>query len=310
MTEYWETTYARGLQTIGVWQAFAPTFTAGEMTLAGHQTDAAALTTAAHERELQQDVVDVARSTRDTNMRMLEDPCIRFPRLLEGCLTAEDELHAEIADIRSVNPDSPDRVMQRARRVISLWKRVNALRAAASPSQTELKVGTQTVAELQTVLERHAALLQAVETERGKLTLRREGLRSLASKVDRNNKRWFAAWEGNFAEGSPEREALRQINTGQDTPIPTVLEIAVVAPIGPGAVAITYTEGGGYRATSLELLWQRVGMDAGYTNRTLAVPAGQEIRDGFANGMTINFKTRVGNSTGEVESVIKPVLMP
>lgn len=225
MSEYWEEIYHRGQQSIRVWNTFAPGFVFGEVTLAGHMTDVTGLQTKANERDVQQDVLDVARLSRDGNLKFMEDLCVRFPRKLEGDLAANDPLHAEIADLRDIVPDTADKIVQRTRRTVSLWNRINAQRAAAVPPQAAFQVGASIVAHLDTALANQNGLMQGVENERGKHTQKNEALRTLATKVDRNNKRWFAAWEGEFAAGSPERAALSLIDTGSPTPLPTVLEI-------------------------------------------------------------------------------------
>lgn len=310
MSEYWELIYQRGLQTIGVWQTFASTFTVGDINLTGHMADVHSLQGRANERDIQQDTVDIARSARDQNIGQMEDLCVRFPRLLEGILPPDDPLHAEISDIRSVIPNTPDRTAQRSRRSLSLWRRVNGLRAAATPLQPPLLVGSKTEADLQTILDNQGPLMQTIETERGKLTARRETLRLLAVKVDQANKRWFAAWEGFFPESSPERNALSQIDTGSALPPPTALEIASASASGPRQITVSYAPDGGDRATSLRLFWQRVGLDTDFANSTTAIPAGQQLTDGFVSGQIIHFKTRASNSSGSAESEVMAVLMP
>lgn len=310
MSEYWEDIYHRGQQTIGVWTTFAPALTVGEVTLASHTTDTAALQTKANERDVQQDTVDVARDARDTNLRLMEQLCVRFPRKLEGDLAPADPLHAEIADLRNINPDTPDTVAARTRRTISLWNRVNTQRAAAVPPLPAFNVGGTLVAALDTALTSQNTLLQNIENERGKLTQKRELLRALAGKVDRNNKRWYAAWEGEFADGSAEQAALAQIDTGGQTPPPSALEInaAVVNP--PTQVVLTYVPGGGDHATSFKLVWKIETVDADFTHEAVLNLAGQTVTVAGAAGKTVSFKARATNSTGSTDSAVTQVVMP
>lgn len=310
MSEYWEDIYHRGQQSIGVWSAFAPALTIGEVTLAGHTTDTTALQTKANERDVQQDAVDVARDARDANLRFMEDLSIRFPRKLEGDLAPTDPLHAEITDLRNINPDSPDTVAARVRRTISLWNRVNAQRAAAVPPLPVFNVGGTLVAALDTALSNQNTLLQSIENERGKLTQKREALRLLAVKVDENNKRWYAAWEGEFPAGSPERNALSQINTGSQTPVPDALEIntAVVQP--PDQVVFTYAAGGGDHATSFKLKWKIETVDADFIHESVLNLAGQTVTVPNAAGKTVSFIAVATNSTGSTNSAVKQVVMP
>lgn len=310
MSEYWEDIFHRGQQSIGVWNAFAQALTVGEVTLAGHTTDTTALQTKANERDVQQDVVDVARDARDTNLRFMEDLCVRFPRKLEGDLAPTDPLHAEITDLRSINPDSSDTVAARVRRTVSLWNRVNAQRAAAVPPLPAFTVGGTLVAALDAALTSQNTLLQNIENERGKLTQKRESLRALAEKVDRNNKRWYAAWEGEFAAGSAERAALSQIDTGGQTPAPDALEINTAVAQPPDLVAVTYVAGGGNNATSFKLLWKIETVDADFTHEAVLNLTGQTVSVPGASGKTVSFKARATNSTGNTDSAVKTVVMP
>lgn len=310
MSEYWEDIYHRGQQSIGVWNAFAAAFAFGEVTKASHTTDTGALQTKANERDVQQDAVDVARDARDANLKFMEDLCIRFPRKLEGDLKPTDSLHKEISDLRNINPDAPDTIAARTRRSISLWNRVNAPLLAAVPPLPTFKVGGVEVGALQTALNNQNQLMQDVEDERGKLAVKREALRLLAAKVDDNNKRWFAAWEGEFASGSPERNALSQINTGSQTPLPEALEIntAVVNP--PDQVVFTYVAGGGDHATSFKLVWKVETVDADFTHEAVLNLLGQTVTVAGAAGKTVSFKARAMNSTGSTDSAVKQVTMP
>ncbi len=310
MSEYWEEIYHRGQQSIGVWNTFMPGFVFGEVTLASHTTDVNGLQTKANERDVQQDALDVARLSRDANLRFMEDLCVRFPRKLEGDLAATDPLHAEIADLRDIVPDTSDKIVQRTRRTVSLWNRINAQRAAAVPPLAAFQVGTAVVAQLDTALTHQNTLMQNVENERGKHTQKSEALRTLATKVDVNNKRWFAAWEGEFAAGSPERAALSQIDTGGQTPAPEALEINTAVAQPPDQVAVTYVPDGGDHATSFKLKWKIETVDADFTHEAVLNLLGQTVTVAGAAGKTVSFKAVATNSTGNTDSAVKTVVMP
>lgn len=310
MSESWEGGYHRGQQTNGVCITFAPAFKWGEVTLASHTLDVSGLQTKANERDVQQDVVDVSRLLRDANLKFMEDLCIRFPRKLEGELKPDDALHHEIAGLREINPDTPDNIAARVRRTISLWNRVNAPLLANVPPLDPFKVGGIEVAALQTALTNQNTLMQNVENERGKLTQKREALRLLAVKVDENNKRWYAAWEGEFAVGSPERNALSQINTGSQTPLPDALEINTAVVEAPDKVVFTYVSGGGDHATSFKLKWKIEGVDADFTHEAVLDLTGQTVTLANAAGKTVSFIAVATNSTGSTSSAVKQVVMP
>jgi hypothetical protein len=305
MPEYHEEVHTRGQQTLGVWITFNAGFTVGPLTIALHTADVNAIPTAAAARDTQQDAVDDAREARDNNYELLKDLGVRVPRAIEGQLPAGDDLLGELDDVRAIEATSQDNAQARVRRVLSLWTRVNAKRAAAVPPLGPLLVGTTTVAQLQTILDNHSGLMQTVENEKAELNQKRSDLRNLANKVDRNNKRWFAAWEGHYAEGTPERDALSQIDTGPQTPAPTPLQIGAITAQAGGQFTVPFVAGGGAHATTELLLWQVVGVDAGFTHQVpLTDHNPKVVATGAALGATVNFKTRMSNSVGLAESAV------
>lgn len=171
-------------------------------------------------------------------------------------------------------------------------------------------MGTGVVAQLDTALTNQNTLMQGVENERGKHTQKSEALRTLATKVDVNNKRWFAAWEGEFATGSPERAALSQIDTGSPTPLPSVLAINTATVVPPDGVAVVYVAGGGDHATSFKLMWKVETVDVDFTHEAVLNLAGQTVTVAGAAGKTVSFKARATNSTGSMDSAVKTVVMP
>jgi len=128
--------------------------------------------------------------------------------------------------------------------------------------------------------------------------------------VDVNNKRWFAAWEGEFPAGSPERAALSQIDTGTPTPPPEALEIntAVVQP--PDQVVLTYVAGGGDHATSFKLKWKIETVDTDFVHEAVLNLVGQTVTIANAAGKTVSFIAVATNSTGSTNSAAKQVAMP
>lgn len=97
---------------------------------------------------------------------------------------------------------------------MSLWDKYNVRRAAATPAKAALTVGGKTLAQYKAEVEGLPGKMLAVEKSESVLRDARSDLRVLAARVDTNNKRWYAAWSGEFSAGSPEREALGQIDTG------------------------------------------------------------------------------------------------
>ncbi len=307
MAEFFEAVHQRGQQTLAVWNTHAATFQVGALTLAAHTTDVALLMTHVNDRDVQQDVQDDAVLARDANFGSLRDIVVRVPQLIEATLEDGDRLHSDLDDVFAVDPNRTHGGMERARRVVSLWNRVNILRAAMTPALPALTLGATTVANLQTLLTNHPGLLQTVEDERSELNQKTSLLKTTSRRIDRNNKRWYAAWSQNFAIGSPENDALSQIDTGPTTPAPSALKIDTLTAAGT-SVQVAYVAGGGDHATTLVLLWRVVGIDPDFGHATAVNLAGQTIGP-FSAGDEIQFKTRGSNSTGDTDSTVKSITL-
>lgn len=78
----------------------------------------------------------------------------------------------------------------------------------------------------------------------GPLSAKRRALRSLTVKVDRNNKRWYLAWQAEYLPGTPENDALSLIDTGSPgggggtpSPPPVIPAVPANVTLTPGAAA-------------------------------------------------------------------------
>ncbi len=298
--ESWQSVASRGQASTAVWRTHSPGFTVGEITLVLHQTDVDNLPVAAQAVVTQEDLVDTARNARDMVIDLIKDLAIRFPRKLDGELGARDPFHADLKHIRVVEMDGLDSVVTRGQRALSLWVKFNARRVAAGG--TPFLVGGSAVAVLSAALIDLPVKTQEVANEVSDLTDLRSDLLALKDKVDTNNKRWFAAWEGEFSVGSPERNALSQIDTGSPTPLPTVLEIAppLVAVDGT-TVQVNYAAGGGAHASVRMLQFHIVG-EPEWGNEEPVTEPSQTVNNGAFALALVRFRTRVSNSTGEVFS--------
>lgn len=216
MADSWETIQARGQQSCGVWQAFAPAFTVGQLSLAVHVADVAELSVRAQAVADQEAVVDAARDVRRASLGLIENLSIRLPRMAQGALPPEDTLQNDLETIQHLSMDGSDSIAARGRKVATAWTLVNARLAALTPPVAVLVVGgTQTLAMLEAALTGLPDVEQEVEDTLGDLREVRSELRELATKVDRNNKRWYVAWLGNFPAGTAEGDAaIAQVDTG------------------------------------------------------------------------------------------------
>ena len=303
MPEYHEVVHTRGQQTIGVWGTFDDTLKVGQLTLAQHTTDVAAIFTAAGQRDSAEDDLDDARTAVHNQTAKLADLTIRFPRATEGQIEPDSDLHKEIEDCRAIEPNTPENAVARGRRVIGVLTRYNAEQAALPTPGDPLTIKSAVpggddmkLADLQAMVNAMPGLEQDVEDAKSALNKKRSALWKAVAKVDKNNKRWFDAWSGNFADGSDELAALSQIDTGPHTPAPGALEFAAVTPTAGGSFGVTYAAGGGAHATTLHLQWKIVGVDAEFGHDTLVILAGQTVATGALTGTDVTFRTRAHNS--------------
>ncbi len=312
MPEQHEVVHTRGQQTIGVWGAFEASLKVGQLTLAQHTTEVAAIFTAASERDSAEADLDVARTAVSHQRTTLADLTIRFPRAIEGQLEPDSDLHKNIDECHAIEPNTPENAVARGRRAIILLTAFNAERAAATPPDLEFSIKNAVpggpvmkLANVQTLVDDMPDLEQAVEDAKSALNKKRSALKKATAKVDQNNKRWFAAWSGNFPDGSDELAALSQIDTGPHTPAPGPLVINTVTPSAGGHFAEAYVSGGGAHATVLHLQWKVAGVDAEFGHDTLVVLAGQSVATGAPLGATVTFRTKASNSQGTTYSAEK-----
>lgn len=290
----------RGQASTAIWRTHSPAFTVGEVTLPLYQADVDNLPIAAQSVVTQEDAVDTARNARDGVLAIIKDLATRFPRKLDGELAARDPFHADLQHIRVVEMDGLESVVTRGQRALSLWMKFNARRVAAGG--TAFLVGGNAVAVLSGALADLPLKTQLVADAASLLSDLRSALLGLKDKVDTNNKRWYASWQGEFSVGSPERNALSQIDTGSPTPPPTLLEIALpLTAVDDTTVQVDFAAGGGEHATEMMLQYYIEG-EAEWANEVVATPPSQQVNNGAFAQALIHFRTRVKNSTAELFS--------
>lgn len=234
MKEYWYAIHRRALETMGTWTEGAPSFVFGELTLDLHKADLAALNGTLQAQIDAEFKLSGARSARDTHYGIIADLCTRGCQLISGSLPTGDPLRDEVRHVRGVRKESQGELLAKGRRLVSLWEKVNARRAALTPAQAALCVGTTALGDFEPMLQQHSGLLQSVEDMLSAMKDRKVEMRTLVTRLDENNKRWFQAWKGNFPAGSIEREMLRSVRTGpkRHEPAQAVMLTAKVLPDG------------------------------------------------------------------------------
>ena len=304
MNDSWQTILQRAQSTNAIWGQHAPGFTVGTLTLALHQADAALLEPAAQAVVTAEDAVDSARDDRDSSMNFIKDLAIRAPRKMDGELSVGDPYHSDLKHIRAVEMTGLETTVTRGQRTVSLWQKLNARNAAMVPPLPAMTVGGATVTQLAAALTGLPLKTQAVENAASFLGDRRSDLLVLKERVYTNNIRWFAAWEGEFVEGSPERNALSQIDTGsggggsggggEPPPPPPPGVAAVSSTIDNGVVTLAMTCEGAtffnvYQRTPGEVDFVLVAgaVPTGWSSGTLLAGSGEWAWQvaGVANGV-------------------------
>ena len=257
--EYWYDIHTRGLETLGVWGTYAATFKVGECSLTSHAIDVLSLFDLISQRETAKGAADGVRSSRNLAANEIRQICVRVCKAVSGTLPRGHVYHARVSEACRVKSRSGDGVQAKARKLVVLWTDVNAYRAGLSPALPPLEVGGYTVTGFQSSLGNHAQFLAEVETKQSVYMRKKNTLQTAASKVDGNNKRWYKAWQGEFAAGSPERAALSQIDTGPSQTLPGQGVFLVVQSLPDLTVKLNFDAP---RATSFTLLHKGPGAAA------------------------------------------------
>lgn len=304
MAEAYQEVHQRGLQTNGVWGQHSPAFKAGKLTLTAHTADVGDILTKASLWEASNSALETVRDARDTLDTEVKSLCVHGPDAIEGDLEEGEELLDDLDPIRAIRMTNPQKSLERGRKLVPAWTKANLRRTTAVPPDPELKAKGMTLAQFQTKMTDLTTALQTVETKVSDERKAAGALKRAFQKVDQQNKKWFVAWQGEFAEGTPERDALDQIDTG-NAPAPVALQIETVTPAAGGSFAVDYTAGGGAHASALLLQWQVVGVDADFGHDTAVNQAGQTVATGASAGATVKFRTKATNSVGATYSTVK-----
>ena len=246
---YWYDVADRGVDSVVVWSNRAPAFAVGELTVAAHSLDVNSLGGCILQLSQADGALDTARAARDTAANLLRELCTRGCRLISGTAPANDTIAEKVQAVYGVRGDSFRSAEDRGYKLVSAWQAVNEHRTQLS--QPALLVGDTTVATLQSVVGNYAQLLRNVSDKEDAERAKRTALRKVVERVDKNNKRWYKSWLGQFAAGSPERVALAQIDTGSRQPLPGQAVFLVVELLPNLVVRLAF---GAARGTSFTLL--------------------------------------------------------
>ncbi len=313
MDEYWEITHDRAVKTQAVW-AMQPTFALNKLNRTQHGALSDSLPVLAQLRDNKENDLTEALAAKHTVFDKLANVAVRVPGLLQAMLDEEDELQDQLDPIFAIDAGiSENHTLRRCRLVLPFWTDVNAARATAAPPQAAVTIDYQGTAvgvgEFASLIS-SAIGTQKTEADRSRdVTNAKSALRTADRKTDRGNKRFYKGWLKAYPAGTPEGDAaLSQIPTEQGTPPPTALEIATLTPLPDHTVRVNFAAGGGAHATTKELQYQLPGeTEFGHTT---PITGAQMIVGPLSAGATVNFRTRVANSTpGTVTSAVKTVVV-
>jgi len=212
MKKFWYDVLDRSLDSLGVW-GLSPAFPVGLLSRTAHASDVAALSGSLALCTDAEATLFTARGGRDNSAISLRDLYTRGLRLMQG--TAESNvINDSLRAARRVRSQSFVAVEEKGLKFCSAWKEVNAHRAGLSPALPALLVNGMSLSEVQSTLGNYRQFLSTISDKQAFLSTKKTELRNLVYRIDRNNKRWYVAWQGQFAAGSPERHALSLIDTG------------------------------------------------------------------------------------------------
>lgn len=168
-----------------------------------------------------------------------------------------------------------------------------------------------TLAAFNTLIALSETQENAFKLEHTKWREKAEELNDFAEACEELCVAWYGAATTVFPEGTPQGDMIRStVPTTYNPPpagVPNPLDLTSVADLGGGQVRANYGSGG-ETATSLQLQWERVGVDPGYTNSAAVVRPQQTVAAGVA-GNVVRFRTRAANANGEVFSGVKEVTL-
>lgn len=256
---YWYAGYDRGLETIAIWGNRAPLLMVGELSLGQHAGEVLALSQHLLQCDQAAQVLETMLDGRDAAAATLRDLCMRGCRLVTGTLPAGDPAIGKVQAVYAVRGQSFRAVQDKCSKLVAVWEAVNARRAALQPAQPALLIGTTDVASFGSQLGNYGQVLSQLAVKEDLFMEKKTVLRLASARVDRNNKRWYKAWQGQFAKGSPELAALSQIDTGPSLTVPGQGVFLPTMTLPNQAVKLNF---GAARAKTFTLLHQGPGQSA------------------------------------------------
>ena len=218
--QYYYQIHTRGVDTIAIWTQYAPTFSVGELSLAAHSADVNSFNQRTLEVSQAAVALGLTRASRDSTTNTAKDICSRALALIIGSLPVAHPLIREARRIYRLHGESQERVNRRCLDLVAVWQQTNTFRAAQNPVQAPIMVDLVDVSSFQSTLGNLAQLITETSKKQSTVNDKKNTLREMSQRVDRNNKRWYKSWYGQFARGTAARNALTMIDTGPTQTLP------------------------------------------------------------------------------------------
>lgn len=305
MPQLWQITHARALQSQGVWELSAD-FQVGDLDKPTHNNLAIDLVGLAVATENAKNILDTKDGALGVEYTYFQSMNTALASRFDSEFPDDHPMQRDVDQVSGIRPDSRSAIEERTLKTISLWLKINAERAAATPAGSPILVRGSTAAAYQTRWQALPAKRQDREDAAGGWRSHNSIQRNAARTLDAANKSWYQAWKSEFPAGTPEGDALAGVDTENGTAQPQVLEIAAIVQEGL-SLRVTYVPGTGAHATVLDLLHQVEGVHADYQRTTANVPSGNLIGP-FTAGQIVRVRTDVGNSRDNSEMSAEQVI--
>lgn len=243
--------------------------------------------------------VDAAYGALSGAFALLRDTNKRARARFDSELDDNDDLKDKLDALGSIRQYTDGRIQRWTEKTLALCKRINASRAALAKPLDPILIKGRTRASTDATYNSLATLKKALAEKTSAFTGARHTVRNQAAVLDRLNKRWFKAWGSEFDSGSNELAALADVDTEENSPAPSILEIQEIAPQGLSP-KVTFVPGTGKHATVKDLLWKIQGVNVDFKRIPADVQSGNVLGP-FTAGQVVVVCTDVGNSRDNSE---------
>ena len=190
MPELWKKSQGRAAETLAVWRQFRPLMTMGGRLPDAFAADAARLEPLGTVLAEARTAVRVAKQAELAAFHRLRSLNLSIPLLIAGRFDRGHRVRLALEAVFELVPRSDALNLQRARRLIAVWRMADAVLAAGVPAEAIVREGVGLPEFTRLVADYPQAGLALAETE-AEFRLARSALRQQHRLVDRLNKRVY-----------------------------------------------------------------------------------------------------------------------